>query len=273
MISNLQNPTLTEQLVPGSYTYFLQIQQQVCMSEAVPVTIQVADELVITALNDGTECVTSTTDVNLTGQVFNGTPPFNYNWTGPNGFQSVQAEAILPNAVNGFSGTYILTITDANGCSASTETTVDVTAIPNEPVLEFTSSLCEGSDIVINAPLYTGQKVSYFWTGPNGSTIDGTYPDGPEINITSADASVNGEYEVFVVVDGCSSNVSSAVPVFINEAPSVAPANDGVLCADIQNDLTCQQMLLVVKHHILSSGKGQIILLLKRRILNYRIWG
>ena len=237
LISNLQNPILLEQLAAGSYTYFLQIQQQGCMSEAVPVSIEVADELQITAANDGTECVTTTTDVNLTGQVFNGTPPFSYDWSGPNGFVSVQADAILPNAVNGFSGTYILTITDANGCSAVTETTVDVTAIPNEPVLEFASSLCMGSEFVISAPLYTGQDVSYFWTGPNGSTMDGTYPDSPEIMIPSADASDSGTYEVFVVVDGCTSNTSAVVPVAINELPSVTPSNDGVLCANIENDL------------------------------------
>jgi len=237
LISNLQNPSLIEQITAGSFTYYLQIEQQGCLSEPVPVTVEVEEALQITAANDGTECISSTTDVNLIGEVFNGTAPFSFNWTGPNNFVSVQANAILPNAINGFSGTYILTVTDANGCSSVTETTVDVTGIPVEPVLESVSQLCSGSEFVISAPLYVGEDVSYFWTGPNGTTADGTYPEGNEIVIPEVGPSDNGDYEVFVVVDGCASNPSSIMPVFINELPSVAPDNDGVLCADVQNDL------------------------------------
>jgi hypothetical protein len=50
--------------------------------------------------------------------VIGGTPPFQYSWTGPNGYTSV-AEALEGMNSLEQSGEYVLTVTDASGCTAS----------------------------------------------------------------------------------------------------------------------------------------------------------
>lgn len=89
--------------------------------------------------------------------------PFIYSWTGPNGtFMGGQ----YPNAG---SGNYTVTMTDGNGCSAISQTTVQtlpglqITIDPSVPVL------CGTSSLQINAAVSGGQApLVYTWIGPAG---------------------------------------------------------------------------------------------------------
>jgi len=49
-----------------------------------------------------------------------------YNWTGPGGWTSGAQNATRPNATTNMTGTYTLTVTNSNGCTASNTTSVTV---------------------------------------------------------------------------------------------------------------------------------------------------
>ena len=165
-----------------------------------------------------------------------GLPPYTFDWSGPNGFSSIDATPILPNADNVQSGTYIVTITDSNGCTAESETVVDVTVVPDEPFIEYVGA-CEGDELTIVAPQYDGQNIVYEWIGPNGTTTTGVYTDGNMIFFPDADPSVSGNYQVQVTVDGCTSEMSSMMDITINPTPIITVDNDGTECINPGTDI------------------------------------
>ena len=53
-----------------------------------------------------------------------------YSWVGPNGFASSEQSPHIPNATQAMAGTYVLTVVDEHGCSASAPTVVEVAFCP-----------------------------------------------------------------------------------------------------------------------------------------------
>jgi hypothetical protein len=125
-----------------------------------------------------------------------GVPPYNYAWAGPNGYRSR-----LPNPQNLASGTYQVTVTDANGCTltGAPQTITEPTA------LSLTQSRvnngCFQGDTGSISIIASGGTAPYrySWTGPNGFTstneelstlVSGTYQvtvtDGNSCTLTGA---------------------------------------------------------------------------------------
>lgn len=147
------------------------------------------------ASGGGSLACSGTSDGLIDLTVGGGTAPYQYLWTGPNGFGSA-AEDIN----NLIAGTYTVNITDLNGC------TTTATAVIQEPppisvtlaVGEFGNGLqlpcfgsAEGSVVgtaVGGTPAYT-----YAWTGPNGFTAStATITDVPAGNYTLVVTDLNG---------------------------------------------------------------------------------
>lgn len=91
---------------------------------------------------------------------------------------------------------------------------------PAQP--DFTvNSVCAGETIVFDGPTVPG--ASYFWSGPGGWTASIENPTRP-----TATSGMSGQYELFVIVAGCTSSVASqqvlvvdpaAVPTFTTNSP------------------------------------------------------
>jgi len=209
-----------------------------CVVESPDFEVKIFDAPTVTATNDGTECIQPTTDINLVATPANGLAPYTFAWTGPNGFTSVVQNPTIPNANSAMSGTYVIEITDANGCTAIAETVIDVTAQPTEPTLTANASLlCEGEEYIITAPTYPGFNVVYDWTGPLGTTASGAYPDQPSFTINTATPADAGSYTVQVTVDGCSSVVSTEV--VLDVTPTAAPPT-------LSNVTVCENEILQI---------------------------
>ncbi|MEM1323458.1 MAG: gliding motility-associated C-terminal domain-containing protein [Bacteroidota bacterium] len=154
-----------------------------------------------------------------------------YSWTGPNGFTSNAENPILPNATTANNGTYTLIITDQNGCSVAGVTNA-ITNIVNqvaEPIVSSTGPACEGDQIVLSVPQYSGSNVSYTWTVPSTTNVVGL--NNNELIISPVDANIHqGNYTLTVAVDGCI--LSSAIyTVTVYDTPSAAPvATSGMIC-------------------------------------------
>ncbi len=119
-----------------------------------------------------------------------GTPSFNFDWSGPDGFTSTDQD------ITGLSaGDYNLTLTDAQGCVLIETYTISETfLLTGSPTIQDVS--CFGStdgsiDLVVNG----GQEPYVIaWAGPNGFT-------GTGANISNLES---GDYDVVVTDDnGC----------------------------------------------------------------------
>jgi uncharacterized repeat protein (TIGR01451 family) len=119
----------------------------------------------------------------LCANVSGGTSPFMFSWTGPNNYSTNTECATIANAVPGDSGSYCVTVTDANGCVIG-PVCGQLTVNPTPPcsIEPARAEVCEGNTATFCATNLVG--ASYVWSGPeaNGSTdrcitvgTDGTY--------------------------------------------------------------------------------------------------
>ena len=104
-----------------------------------------------------------------------GTTPYNYSWTGPNGFSSTLQNPSIVNSTTATSGTYSVTVSDAAGHRGTATTTVVINPLPVAIITASTPS-CSTGCITLTA----SGGVSYSWSGgSNSNTIiacnDGTY--------------------------------------------------------------------------------------------------
>jgi len=210
LASSQQNPVLYG-LNPGTYTYWLVITVNGCTSIPVSTTFTVKP-IPPAPQPSSNSPVCEGDDIMLMAN----TVADNYLWTGPAGFMSSAQNPVIANAgaING--GFYQLIVTQ-NGCSsAPTNIKVDILPKPATPVIAANGPLCEGDMLILSTTTYSGQSVSYIWTGPNGFS-DTTQVASTSIpNTTTANA---GAYDVVAVVNGCPSLPSAPVQVTVLSTP------------------------------------------------------
>ncbi|MFY7908867.1 MAG: 3-coathanger stack domain-containing protein [Emticicia sp.] len=141
----------------------------------------------------------------------------NYSWTGPNGFSSSIQNPIITNVTTG--GTYSVTITDSNGCTATATTAVTVNSLPSANPTNNTP-ICASSTLNLSS----AQSTSYVWTGPN--SFSSTEQNPSISNVTTA---ANGVYTLTVTnSNGCSA--SATTNVIVNALPVPNPTSDSPKC-------------------------------------------
>jgi large repetitive protein len=118
-----------------------------------------------------------------------GTAPYTYAWTGPNGFTSTSED--LQNLL---SGTYQVTVTDANNCTALVGPQITITEPAQLALIQSqVNNVCfQGNTASISiTPSGGTAPYTYAWTGPNGFTstsedlqnlLSGTY----QVTVTDA---------------------------------------------------------------------------------------
>ncbi|MBV6484824.1 MAG: hypothetical protein KFKLKKLM_01340 [Flavobacteriales bacterium] len=144
---------------------------------------------------DQTICIGETTTLTASGGV-------SYVWN--NGI-IVDSIVVSPIA----DSTYIVTVTDANGCVNSANSTVTVNALPN-PNIIGTTTICDGTSTTLTA----NGGVSYVWN--NGSSAN-------SINVSP---SADSTYVVTATdANGCSDTASTLVQVISNPTAVVTSSN------------------------------------------------
>ncbi|ASS50631.1 MAG: hypothetical protein A3D31_13795 [Candidatus Fluviicola riflensis] len=182
------------------------------------VTLTGPTQMVITGTVTDEDC--GALNGNIAASVSGGTGPYAYAWTG--------TAAVTATISNLDDGTYTLTATDANGCSASSTFTVDqigdlnVTAVPGSAVIS------EGASLQLTASGAT----TYVWTPTGGLSCTNcpnpvATPSGSTIYVvTGTDA------------NGCSGTASVTITMnpVCNEVfvPTIFSPN-----SDNGNDLLC----------------------------------
>lgn len=133
-----------------------------------------------------------------------------YSWTGPNGFTSNQQNPIISNPSSLDEGDYILTV---NGAYSDT-TTVSLLPRPTDPVISFTTPVCVGSTLELNATSTPG-GATFNWTGPSSFTSSVANPTIPNIQTYHG-----GTYSVQADLAGCLSGISSATVTVLQPTSS-----------------------------------------------------
>ena len=124
-----------------------------------------------------------------------------YAWVGPNGYNSNIQQPSVTN-----SGTYTVTVTDANGCSGTASIQVSVPATPMLSVVGF-SPICPGQTADLTA---SGGFIAYHWSnGQSSASISVS-----QVNTYMVTATDN---------EGCTVSVSFTV----EPAPQLSPTING----------------------------------------------
>ncbi len=142
-----------------------------------------------------------------------------YSWSGPNSFISAQQNPMV-----GAAGTYVLTVTGANGCTSQAEAAVEQDDnIPGAQAAGGTLTCTEQSIQLMGVGNGT-----YSWVGPNGFTSNDQNPTVSEA----------GTYVLTVLgANGCTSQASAVVELD-NTAPAVQAAGGTLTCTQLSVQLT-----------------------------------
>jgi gliding motility-associated-like protein len=151
-----------------------------------------------------------TINANATG----GTAPLSYTWNNGAGASHVKS----PTA----NTTYLVTVSDANSCTATGSVSVTVTgSTPLTANAGSARAICNGASTTLGGtPTATGGAggYTYSWSGGAGTTAN------PVVSPTATTT-----YTLTVTSSGCT--VSSSVVVTVNPKPSVAPgATPAAIC-------------------------------------------
>ncbi len=158
------NTALIENLTSGLYQVDVSDDNGCLVSDLVPLTDQPlnAEFVFGELLCNGDE----NASIDLT--ILDGTEPFNINWSGPDGFSSVDEDLTDLGA-----GQYILSVVDFNGCVIND--VIDIEE-PDPLVLdpEKTDIFCNGGNNgAIDTETFGGtEPYVYSWTGPDGFISD-----------------------------------------------------------------------------------------------------
>lgn len=227
----------------GTYTVVVTTQFGCSVQESV--TLNVFDRPNITgASSDAPDCALGPVDVHLVATLFPIDPgTYQYLWTGPNGYSSSDAQAIIPNATIDDSGTYTLVVTNQDGCSSLPYTVnvdiPEVVATPTfAPALSGNNPFCEDQSLTLSIPAYPGGAAAdYVWNTPSGMVVT-TSPSLTLNNLTKSDS---GSYTVQYRVDGCLSVPSASTSVTVNSIPVIQPMSNSPVCEGeiIQLSVNC----------------------------------
>ncbi|HRX28228.1 MAG TPA: gliding motility-associated C-terminal domain-containing protein [Saprospiraceae bacterium] len=169
----------------------------------------------ITALsNDSEMCMDGNTPITFYPTVFPPDGNYTYDWVGPN-FTSNEENPTIPDASESDNGTYTLTVYN-NGCPSQTvSNTIEIHNFPETPDLIGPDNICVGDDLFLFT-LTDDPNASYEWHTPKG--IFTTSVD--TFKIMDIDLSDAGNYDLYIVKNGCKALVASTVQVEVIANPT-----------------------------------------------------
>jgi len=190
----------------SSTTYTLTMTDACSQTATANVTVNVTPQPAAPSLNSNSPvCAGQTLNLGTTAT------GVTYVWSGPNGFTSSAQNPSIGSITAAGSGTYSL-YTVASGCTSATATVnVVVNPVPAAPSFTHNAPLCEGQTLNLNT---ASAGSAYIWSGPNGFSSTVQNP-----TISGITAAGSGNYNLSVVVSGCTSAVSTQ-NIVINPAPA-----------------------------------------------------
>ena len=173
--------SFTTPSISATTTYYVDATSGSCTSSPrTAVTATVNTPPTATASNNGPVCSGST--LSLTGGPGSLT---SYAWSGPNSFSSAtQSPTVSTTATTAMAGTYIITVTDANGCSGTASTVAVVNATPT--ITSTTpASRCGTGTVTLGAAASAG-TINWYAALTGGASLGtGTSYTTPSVSATT----------------------------------------------------------------------------------------
>ncbi len=206
-----------------------------CISSSNIINLEVKANPTIVLTNNGPVC--SGMPLELHSSVTGAIPPFQYNWTGPNSFSSIDANPTIAASTISATGTYQLQVTDINSCTATISTNVIVNESPVLNLQNQQQNLCSNSfsQIIlsssINGSLFSWQSVIISGMVTGNNTITNTTNN--QIQDLLVNANTSSAIIKYIInttsPSGCSAIDSTLVTV--SPSPSIAYAgSDQTIC-------------------------------------------
>lgn len=216
--------TIPAPLATGTASYYVIVELDGCTSDPSGFETITVSASPTASTNDAVINICEGEDIVL-GTSITGAQ-YTYAWTGPNGYVgSGPTPTVINNAGEIASGTYNLIITE-NGCSSNVATTiVNVTPTPAQPTVSTAGSACEGDNVILVSNNNTAN--SYTWIGPDFTEIVTATNSLTLTNVTDVQS---GLWSLYVTTNGCVSETSSPVSVFVEPTLTVVASNDGPIC-------------------------------------------
>jgi len=198
-----QNPSITGVTMSAAGIYTVTgIDANGCINtNTVSVII---NPLPVVTANGATVCETQNINLSCTP---NGAT--SYSWSGPLGYVSFQQNPIITGATQGMAGSYVVTVTDPNGCVNANVAQVAINTLP--VVTANSGTVCAGQT---TATLNALGANSYNWSPTNGlsSSTGASVVANP---LSTTIYTVTG-----TDINGCQN--TGTLTVFVNPVPSVS---------------------------------------------------
>gem|GEM_PF-6738268 len=221
--STAQNPVIPNVTSLDAGTYFVNTTNANGCTKQAPINVIVNPIPDANATGNSPVCFGETINLDETAG-----DAVSWQWDGPDGFSSSLKNPAIPNAPLTAQGTYNVTITDGNSCTAIDAVSVTVNLLP---ILEIdnNSPICEGESLSFSET--GGQAVSWSWTGPFGFNSSNQNP-----GIFSAIPFNSGTYSLTITgANGCTQ--SSTIEAVVNPAPKVVVTNNSPVCENLDLQL------------------------------------
>lgn len=202
--STVQNPSISNAQPIRTGVYTLSVTNNSCGTTTTSTSVVVNGNLSgLSAISNTPVCAGNNLSLSITNR-----SGFTFVWSGPNGFTSTNANAVVANANSGNAGRYTVIVSSA-GCGSSTVSTN--TVVVNNPisvVASGTSPVCVGQNIFFTGVAPTGS--TYSWSGPSGFAFTTPNPSRSNAQLSHA-----GVYTLNATVPGCGL-VSTTATVIVN---------------------------------------------------------
>ena len=205
---NVSDPTATPD---ETTTYTVEIEYKCGYIQNDTVIVVVNPLPVAEADNNGPICDGETLQLTSSG----GT---SYDWDGPAGFSSTSQNPTRPNFTENMAGTYYVTVTDANGCTAEAETEVEYDMGPEIFFDPLPDPLC------LNEPPFV------LTADPPGGTWDGDITPGGLFDPEYVGVGIHTVTYTVSNADGCSRTEELMIEVL--GIPTVSINAPTQLCAE-----------------------------------------
>ncbi|MBZ0100172.1 MAG: T9SS type A sorting domain-containing protein, partial [Taibaiella sp.] len=225
--SSNQNPSITNTTTAMSGDYMVAAILNGCNRKDTITVLVKPLPAPVTASNNSPVCAGDTLKVFSTAS----TGGVTYSWTGPNSFNAGTQNSFVNGATTAATGWYRLTV-DLNGCITKDSTNATVHPIPGTPNVSYSTPMCAGETLQLNASTVPG--ATYTWTGVGGYNANTQNPT--RSNMQFGDT---GTYSVTASANGCTSPTGS-IKVNINPVPFVVifPTPGDSICVGEQASFT-----------------------------------
>jgi hypothetical protein len=207
--SAIQSPNIPNSAVVNSGTYNLYVVADGCTSATATQSVVVnLTPVIADVVTNPSGCGTNNGNIQITG-----TGSGSIGWTGTT--FGAAPSITLPHTINNLgAGTYNVIFISSAACTSNTiVSTLTSPAAPATPAFTASSPICAGGTISFDAPNVA--NATYVWSGPNSFTSSIEDP-----SITSATATASGSYNLYVVVNNCTSATATQA-VVVNPVPAV----------------------------------------------------